>query len=226
MGNSNKLHLQPLREGVNPGFWNVVVGELYRERQSAAPILHFEMELGQIWTNDSEHRRLRRWQQQRHRRWMAAAATSKNSRQPAVTLSQFCSSSSSHSQSSSSSESRRDTTWSQSIFPTSDNSFWNSRSPCRVGIHKLKGDFLTATGSGYWKATRIDRKIVASKTNHVVGTKKTLVFYRGKPPYGSRTNWIMHEYHLAGSDSAIVPCIFPQKKNPTQIVPCKWKIGL
>nr|AYD88052.1 NAC transcription factor [Macadamia integrifolia] len=73
-----------------------------------------------------------------------------------------------------------------------------------------------ATGSGYWKATGIDRKIVASKTNHVVGIKKTLVFYRGKPPHGSRTDWIMHEYRLAGPGSATLPCIFPQKRNPTQ----------
>ncbi|XP_035832252.1 NAC domain-containing protein 83 isoform X2 [Helianthus annuus] len=36
--------------------------------------------------------------------------------------------------------------------------------------------------------------------------KKTLVFYKGKPPHGSRTDWIMHEYRLAT----------PQPKNPTQ----------
>ncbi|KAJ4960837.1 hypothetical protein NE237_020747 [Protea cynaroides] len=71
-----------------------------------------------------------------------------------------------------------------------------------------------ATGSGYWKATGIDRQIVASKTNHVVGIKKTLVFYRGKPPRGSRTDWIMHEYRLAGAATA--PCILPQKNNMTQ----------
>ncbi|KAG6509102.1 hypothetical protein ZIOFF_034493 [Zingiber officinale] len=29
-----------------------------------------------------------------------------------------------------------------------------------------------------------------------VGVKKGLVFYRGKPPKGVKTNWIMHEYRL------------------------------
>ncbi|KAL7241316.1 hypothetical protein ACSBR2_006857 [Camellia fascicularis] len=53
-----------------------------------------------------------------------------------------------------------------------------------------------ATGSGYWKATGIDKQIVSCRSNQVVGMKKTLVFYRGKPPHGSRTDWIMHEYRL------------------------------
>ncbi|KAK9675346.1 hypothetical protein RND81_11G001800 [Saponaria officinalis] len=59
-----------------------------------------------------------------------------------------------------------------------------------------------ATVSGYWKATGKDKPIVAApRTTHssvvvVVGMKKTLVFYRGKPPHGSRTDWIMHEYRL------------------------------
>ncbi|KAL5552541.1 hypothetical protein UlMin_039942 [Ulmus minor] len=62
-----------------------------------------------------------------------------------------------------------------------------------------------ATGSGYWKATGIDKQIVSSRGNQVVGMKKTLVFYRGKPPHGTRTDWIMHEYRLV-----------PQEKTYTQ----------
>ncbi|XP_047967968.1 NAC domain-containing protein 83 [Salvia hispanica] len=52
-----------------------------------------------------------------------------------------------------------------------------------------------ATVSGYWKATGLDKQIVGT-SRQVVGMKKTLVFYRGKPPKGGRTDWIMHEYRL------------------------------
>ncbi|KVH95734.1 NAC domain-containing protein 83-like [Cynara cardunculus var. scolymus] len=56
-----------------------------------------------------------------------------------------------------------------------------------------------STLSGYWKATGLDKQIVNSRNNQVVGTKKTLVFYRGKPPTGSKTDWIMHEYRLVAN---------------------------
>jgi hypothetical protein len=59
-----------------------------------------------------------------------------------------------------------------------------------------------ATVSGCWKATGIDKQIVASRGHQIVGMKKTLVFYRGKPPHGTRTDWIMHEYRLVTSDSS------------------------
>ncbi|KAK7374978.1 hypothetical protein VNO80_08422 [Phaseolus coccineus] len=59
-----------------------------------------------------------------------------------------------------------------------------------------------ATNSGYWKATGLDKQILTSKGNQVVGMKKTLVFYRGKPPHGSRTDWIMHEYRLLNAPTS------------------------
>lgn len=37
--------------------------------------------------------------------------------------------------------------------------------------------------------------------NDIVGLKKTLVFYRGKPPHGSKTEWVMHEYSLTNAET-------------------------
>ncbi|KAK1279894.1 NAC transcription factor 29 [Acorus gramineus] len=56
-----------------------------------------------------------------------------------------------------------------------------------------------AAASGYWKATGTDKPIISSSGNRKenVGVKKALVFYVGRPPKGSKTNWIMHEYRLA-----------------------------
>jgi hypothetical protein len=53
-----------------------------------------------------------------------------------------------------------------------------------------------AAVSGYWKATGTDKPIVAAATGRGIGVKKALVFYRGKPPKGEKTDWIMHEYRL------------------------------
>ncbi|KAK4416632.1 protein ATAF2 [Sesamum alatum] len=54
-----------------------------------------------------------------------------------------------------------------------------------------------AAGTGYWKATGADKPVGKPKT---LGIKKALVFYAGKAPRGVKTNWIMHEYRLAGVD--------------------------
>ncbi|KAL8550282.1 hypothetical protein ACS0TY_008922 [Phlomoides rotata] len=83
-----------------------------------------------------------------------------------------------------------------------------------------------AAVSGYWKATGTDKVIYSG--SKFVGVKKSLVFYKGKPPKGEKSDWIMHEYRL--SDSRSYPnrqngsmrlddwvlCRIYKKKNPTR----------
>ncbi|XWS23172.1 hypothetical protein CRYUN_Cryun29cG0098100 [Craigia yunnanensis] len=58
-----------------------------------------------------------------------------------------------------------------------------------------------ATVSGYWKATGTDKAIYSG--SKYVGVKKALVFYKGRPPKGIKTDWIMHEYRLSDSQKQI-----------------------
>ncbi|KAL1811548.1 hypothetical protein DCAR_0623679 [Daucus carota subsp. sativus] len=69
------------------------------------------------------------------------------------------------------------------FFSPRDRKYPNGSRPNRVA------------GSGYWKATGTD-KIIMSE-GRKVGIKKALVFYIGKAPKGTKTNWIMHEYRLS-----------------------------
>ncbi|ESQ48415.1 hypothetical protein EUTSA_v10021174mg [Eutrema salsugineum] len=68
------------------------------------------------------------------------------------------------------------------FFSPRDRKYPNGSRPNRVA------------GSGYWKATGTDK--VISTEGRRVGIKKALVFYVGKAPKGTKTNWIMHEYRL------------------------------
>lgn len=68
------------------------------------------------------------------------------------------------------------------FFSPRDRKYPNGSRPNRVA------------GSGYWKATGTD-KIITTE-GRKVGIKKALVFYVGKAPKGTKTNWIMHEYRL------------------------------
>ncbi|KAJ8753376.1 hypothetical protein K2173_019775 [Erythroxylum novogranatense] len=53
------------------------------------------------------------------------------------------------------------------------------------------------TGSGFWKATGIDKPIYAAKEPHgCIGLKKSLVYYRGSAGKGTKTDWMMHEFRL------------------------------
>lgn len=68
------------------------------------------------------------------------------------------------------------------FFSPRDRKYPNGTRPNRVA------------GSGYWKATGTDKIITSG--GRKVGIKKALVFYIGKAPKGTKTNWIMHEYRL------------------------------
>ncbi|GMJ05387.1 hypothetical protein like AT3G12910 [Hibiscus trionum] len=65
------------------------------------------------------------------------------------------------------------------------------------------------TGSGFWKATGIDKPVYAQSSSpgqgHAcIGLKKTLVYYRGAAGKGTKTDWMMHEFRLPSDDSNTV----------------------
>lgn len=63
-----------------------------------------------------------------------------------------------------------------------------------------------STEQGYWKATGTDKEIKFE--DRTVGFRKALVFYRGSPPTGKKTDWIMHEYRVSDP---------PQPTRTTQV---------
>lgn len=72
------------------------------------------------------------------------------------------------------------------------------------------------TGSGFWKATGIDRPIYSSAvTNDCIGLKKSLVYYRGSAGKGTKTDWMMHEFRLP-TNAKSTNCALPSPKNNTQ----------
>ncbi|KAK8503490.1 hypothetical protein V6N13_094677 [Hibiscus sabdariffa] len=60
------------------------------------------------------------------------------------------------------------------------------------------------TASGYWKAAG-SPGYVYSSDDQVIGTKKTMVFYKGKAPCGRKTKWKMNEYRAIDPSAAAAP---------------------
>ncbi|XVF79360.1 hypothetical protein PTKIN_Ptkin14bG0215700 [Pterospermum kingtungense] len=59
------------------------------------------------------------------------------------------------------------------------------------------------TGSGFWKATGIDKPVYShgGEGHKCIGLKKTLVYYRGSAGKGTKTDWMMHEFRLPSNDN-------------------------
>ncbi|GAA0170926.1 DNA-binding transcription factor [Lithospermum erythrorhizon] len=76
-----------------------------------------------------------------------------------------------------------------------------------------------AATSGYWKATGTDKPVLTCGGTQKVGVKKALVFYRGKPPKGIKSNWIMHEYRMVDNNKNNRPpgCDVPSKKGSLRL---------
>ncbi|THU58469.1 hypothetical protein C4D60_Mb03t14600 [Musa balbisiana] len=55
------------------------------------------------------------------------------------------------------------------------------------------------TERGFWKATGSDRPVrSAANPKRLIGLKKTLFYYEGRAPRGTKTDWVMNEYRLPG----------------------------
>nr|GMD95054.1 NAC domain-containing protein 83-like [Ipomoea batatas] len=81
-----------------------------------------------------------------------------------------------------------------------------------------------ATLSGYWKATGKDKKIgVSGEAQGVVGIKKSLVFCKGKPSNGSKTDWMMHEYSLGDAPQPQVPYLSLSSSSGTDSKFRRWR---
>ncbi|CAK9174980.1 unnamed protein product [Ilex paraguariensis] len=68
------------------------------------------------------------------------------------------------------------------------------------------------TGSGFWKATGIDRPIYSAGGEglHCIGLKKSLVYYRGSAGKGTKTDWMMHEFRLPAENDKTIKHLDPK----------------
>ncbi|CAN4084264.1 unnamed protein product [Withania somnifera] len=80
------------------------------------------------------------------------------------------------------------------VKPTTGEKVWYILTPRDRKYRNGKRPSRSA-GNGYWKATGADKPI-RDNNKTLIGLKKALVFYIGKPPKGEKTDWIMHEYRV------------------------------
>ncbi|KAG5377855.1 hypothetical protein IGI04_025697 [Brassica rapa subsp. trilocularis] len=78
------------------------------------------------------------------------------------------------------------------------------------------------TEKGYWKATGSDRKIISSsEPKRMIGLKKTLVFYTGRAPGGTKTDWVMNEFRMPDNltlPKSVVLCKIYRKATSLKVL--------
>ncbi|KQK06026.1 NAC domain-containing protein 90 [Brachypodium distachyon] len=75
------------------------------------------------------------------------------------------------------------------------------------------------TPSGYWKAAGTPGLVYSVQLNgHPIGTKKTMVFYTGRAPAGTKTKWKMNEYRALDHDVGAAAAA-PAAPNPFALHP-------
>ncbi|XP_039021746.1 NAC domain-containing protein 53-like isoform X2 [Hibiscus syriacus] len=74
------------------------------------------------------------------------------------------------------------------------------------------------TLEGYWKPTGNARKIINSESGSEIGSKKTLVFYRGQcnNKNKNKTSWVMHEYELKATTDSDQDILDPNRSETSK----------
>ncbi|XP_073143021.1 NAC domain-containing protein 2-like [Henckelia pumila] len=74
------------------------------------------------------------------------------------------------------------------LYPSLEHDPWYFFAP-RNRMYQRHG---RVARDGYWKACGTEKKICHN--NICIGSKKSLIFYKGKARKGKKTNWVMKEY--------------------------------
>ncbi|KAG1369712.1 NAC domain-containing protein 90 [Cocos nucifera] len=80
------------------------------------------------------------------------------------------------------------------------------------------------TPSGYWKATGSPSYVFSSQ-NQRIGVKKTMVFYTGRAPTGTKTQWKMNEYKTLEEASSSTSTTPPRLRNEFSVCRVYIKSG-